>query len=63
MTGLAVDGVTEPYTVEEVAALLRVDKRLVYREVESGRLDALRIGRVIRITRQQLDSYLGRGNK
>lgn len=53
----------EPYTVPEVAKKLRVDPRLLYREIEAGRLEAVRIGRLIRITNEQLDSYLGRKTK
>ena len=33
------------YTVAEVAALLRVHKSTVYRDVESGRIDAYRAGK------------------
>lgn len=34
-----------PYTVAEVAALLRVDESTVYRAVASGQMGALRIGK------------------
>jgi excisionase family DNA binding protein len=33
------------YTVAEVAALLRLHKSTVYRDVESGRIDAYRAGK------------------
>jgi excisionase family DNA binding protein len=51
---------TEPrfYTVEEVAQLLRVSARTVYRLVERGELRALRVGDLYRISQENLDSYL-----
>jgi excisionase family DNA binding protein len=33
------------YTVAEVAALLRVHKSTIYRDVESGRINAIRAGK------------------
>lgn len=48
------------YTVPEVAALLRVHKSTVYRDVESGRIDAYRVGKgrgTVRITDAALREY------
>jgi excisionase family DNA binding protein len=48
------------YTVPEVAALLRVHKSTVYRDVESGRIDAYRVGKgrgTVRITADALREY------
>lgn len=37
-------------TVDEAAAMLRVDRKVLYREIEAGRVRGVkRIGRVIRI--------------
>ena len=52
-------------TVAEVAAEMRVSRRLVYEMVEAGDIEAFRHGRgrkrgAIRVTRAALDRYLGR---
>ena len=36
-------------SVDEVSRLLRVDRKTVYREIEQGRLPALRVGRILRV--------------
>lgn len=51
------------YTVPEVAALLRVHKSTVYRDVESGRIVAYRVGKgrgTVRITDAALRKYKSR---
>lgn len=48
-------------TVEEVAKKLRVDPRTVYRMIEQGMLQAIRVGRLWRIPKESLDRLL-RGN-
>jgi excisionase family DNA binding protein len=48
------------YTVREVAELLRVHKCTIYRDVESGRIDAFRVGKgrgTIRISDAALSEY------
>lgn len=45
-------------TVEEVAAKLRVDPRTIYRTIEQGALQAVRVGRLWRIPKESLDRYL-----
>ena len=45
-------------SLEEVADLLGVNYQLVYRLVRSGELPAIRLGRVYRIDRADLDVYL-----
>ena len=49
---------TKYMTIEEVADLLGVTYRLIYRLVRSGELPAVRVGRVYRITGTDLDAYL-----
>jgi excisionase family DNA binding protein len=41
-------------TVDEAAALLRVDRKTIHREIAAGRLPHIRLGRVIRIARAVL---------
>jgi excisionase family DNA binding protein len=48
------------YTVAEVAAILRVHKSTIYRDVESGRIDAFRVGRgrgTVRISESAFSDY------
>lgn len=53
------DETEKPYlSLEEVADLLSVNYQLIYRLVRSGELPAVRLGRVYRIERSDLDEYL-----
>ena len=45
-------------TTEEVAEKLKVSKYTVYEMIKRGKIQALRIGRVYRITENDLDEYL-----
>lgn len=47
-------------TVEEVAAKLRVNPRTVYRAIEKKQLPAIRVGRLLRISKDALYTYIGR---
>ena len=49
------------YTVEEVASILRVSTKTVYRVVKSGDISAIRVRGQIRITSTALNNYLGGG--
>lgn len=44
----------EYLTAAEAAAVLRVNKRTVYRQIRAGRLAALPVGRALRIHRSSL---------
>jgi excisionase family DNA binding protein len=55
--------VTELLTVAEVMARLRVCRRTVEREIKSGRLRALHIGRRTFVTHRELDAYLAAAAK
>jgi len=48
-------------TVAEVADVLRVSTMTVYRLIQRGELDALRVGRSYRIRSGALDHYLSGG--
>ncbi len=48
------------YTPEEIAENLQASKRTVYRWVEKGELKAFRAGKLIRVTREDLEEFLGR---
>ncbi len=47
----------EVFTVEEVATQLRVHKLTVYRAIKSGKLEAQRVGKLIRITDEALADF------
>ena len=51
----------EGFKVEQVAASLNVHPRTLYRAIRRGELECLRIGRAVRVTRDQLDRYLTGG--
>lgn len=53
--------VRKPFRVAEVAAMLDVHQATIYRDIESGRLRALRVGSgkgALRILPEALDAYL-----
>lgn len=45
-------------SVNEVAEILGLCTRTIYREIKQGNLRCLRFGRAIRITDSQLDEFL-----
>ena len=49
------------YTVPEIAIILRVSVKTVYRLVKSGDISAIRVRGQIRITSTALNNYLGGG--
>jgi excisionase family DNA binding protein len=52
---------TQLLTVEEVAALLRVSQKTVYRMVEEGKLQAVRVMAQYRIKSAVLDAFIEAG--
>jgi excisionase family DNA binding protein len=52
------DSSTRFLTVGEVAAMLRVSTMTVYRLINSGELQAARIGRSFRVRPEDLEQYL-----
>lgn len=51
------------YTDAEVSTLLRVSKRTIYRLRKSGALQAIRIGRAVRIPADVLVQFLARAGE
>lgn len=47
----------EMYTIKEVAAALRMSPMAIYRAANSGKLNALRVGRSFRIPQSAYDAY------
>lgn len=55
------NGRLEPFlTVCDAARLLKVSRASLYREINDGRLKAVRIRNVLRIAMSELDNYLRR---
>ena len=50
-------------SLEEVADMLGVTYQLIYRLVRSGELPAVRLGKLYRVSREDLDSYLERSKR
>lgn len=48
----------EAFTVEQVATMLCVAPKTIYRLVASGDLGCIRVGRAMRITREQLERFM-----
>jgi len=46
------------YTIEQVAEILQLSTKTVYRHVRSGRLDSLRIGRRWRIPDTSVKAFM-----
>ena len=49
-------------TVDEVAAFLRTGRSATYEAVRVGQIPSIRVGRKIRVSRDQLLAALGNGN-
>jgi excisionase family DNA binding protein len=49
---------TQFLTVSEVAGALRVSNMTVYRLVSAGELPAVKVGRSVRLRRDEVDEYL-----
>jgi len=50
----------EVYTVEETAKILKVSPDTVRKLINNGELEARRVGRQLRVTREAIDRFLGR---
>ena len=48
------------YSVREVAGRLGVHPETIRRLIHDGRLDAVRVGRVLRVHREAVDGFLAR---
>ena len=54
---------TEYMSLEEVADMLGVTYQLIYRLVRSGELSAVRLGKLYRVSRRDLDAYLAKSKR
>ena len=51
------------YTAQEVAQQLKIKKTTVYELIKRGELQATKVGKQLRISQAQLDSYLGNSSQ
>lgn len=50
-------------TIDEVAEKLKVSRRTVYEWVRAGKLEAVKVGSLWRISEQALQDFLVKGNR
>ena len=50
----------EAYSVQQVAGMLGVSPKTVYRLVADNTMPHIRLGAAVRITRQQLEDFIGK---
>jgi len=55
------DGDLTVYTPEEAAGILRVTRRTLYSYLRDGALRSAKLGRIWRITRQDIEAFLADG--
>jgi excisionase family DNA binding protein len=55
-----VEGQTDLVSVRDVAEQLGVHPETIRRLIHNGRLDAVRVGRVLRVHREAVDLFLAR---
>ncbi|KAA5805957.1 MULTISPECIES: helix-turn-helix domain-containing protein [Thermoanaerobacterium] len=46
------------YTVQEVAEMFKVNIHTVYRWIKEGRLNAVKVGDLVRITESELNKFI-----
>ena len=51
------------YTIQQVMSLLQVSDETVYRYIRSGKLRAIRIGGLWRVSREALNEFLDNGRQ
>lgn len=49
------------YTPEELATMLKVTRQAIYNWIQEGRMEAVRIGRTVRIPADEVDRLLREG--
>lgn len=49
------------YTPDELAALLKVTRQAIYNWIQQGRIEAVRIGRTVRIPGEEVERLLREG--
>ena len=51
------------YTLEEVASILHVTKRTLYRYLKEGSLKAVRVGKYWRVSHENLQEFIKKGTR
>ena len=50
----------QSYTIGDAARILKVSKDTVRRRIKAGEIEIFRVGRVIRIRKEVLDTFMGK---
>jgi excisionase family DNA binding protein len=50
----------QSYTIAEAAKILKVSKDTVRRRIKAGEIEIFRVGRVVRIRKEVLDTLMGK---
>lgn len=53
----------EVYTIEELVALLQVTRRTIYNWIKAGKLNAFKVGKSWRVTREALNEFTQNGTQ
>jgi len=48
------------YRITEIGVRLALSRSSIYREIEAGKLHAVRIGKALRITSDEVDRYISK---
>lgn len=48
------------FTIKEVADKLKVKPQQIYKIIKSGELTSFKVGKAIRISKKELDCYIGK---
>ena len=51
------------YTPEELAAMLKVTRQAIYKWIQDGQMESVRIGRTVRIPADEVERLLREGRK
>jgi len=60
---IAANEPTELYTIQQVMSRLQVADETVYRYIRSGKLKAIRVGGLWRVSKEALEEFLNGGEK
>jgi len=54
---------SEFMSIQEAMAALKICRSTLYKHMRSGRLTAYRVGRLVRITREDLEDFVKQGHR
>jgi excisionase family DNA binding protein len=51
------------YTMHEIAKILAVDYNTVYRWIKAGKLKAVKLNSIVRVSKEAFDEFVNKGSK